>query len=103
MMSMITIMMTMIMKMMMLTASMKKDRIGWFNKSSLGPRGAKTPPSLSSQMASQNQMVMMKMFTIIVMLIQYDDPHYDDSDKSDDDNDEGVTFFCWMHCLKKRK
>ena len=54
--------------MMMMLTAMRKDRIGWRDKSSLGPRGAKTPPLLSSQMAAQNQMALVAMMRTLMLL-----------------------------------
>ena len=55
--------------MMMMLTAMRKDRIGWRDKSSLGPRGAKRPPLLSSQMAAQNQMAPVAMMRTLMLLM----------------------------------
>ena len=58
-----------VLKMMMMLKAMRKDRIGWRDKSSPGPRGAKRPPLLSSQMAAQNQMALVAMMRILMLLM----------------------------------
>ena len=61
--------MSVVLKMMTMLTAMRKDRIGWRDKSSLGPRGAKTPPLLSSQMAAQNQMAPVAMMRTLMLLM----------------------------------